>query len=562
MQTSNNLEFQKNQIFDLLEQKGEITLWNNDGYYRRQIKSTIKDLDNKIYDIITTSPIGSLDCEFIEKLNSSFFKVIKSTWYLKSYKIWDAYLCTVSCIEANSQNRFQELENLSLTLSKIVKEKNLDGISFDKNIIKQVYLSGSKEILEVYKKYFPVPPITLFELDNQPLTIAENECKKMKSVTNFISLNVNDSNLEKKIMLIQRHVRSQIRKRSEVERISKLYFEGDKDKAIKSIINANTPYRPRKCSPELAARIMNAAQQVELFSTVKHFCSTNNLSMILDNCLYGRKNLIDSYTDFRVASLHSCDIRDGDFNVICFGPGAIDTSCIKERTVGLIFDFGAIVDTTNYNKNPSMFFKQMDFGYNPDRIKYITLGDIDLSFCHTRQLRCGDSKSINLQFYNTYWGLQYYSEIPKYNFISYNVSSMQQILTLNFFRFLDSLLDVNSLLATSKTNEIYDEISNLNDKELVEFLTDLGRKMSFTSEFNFSGAYKIDLNALKEIEIYEGDVKINSVRINTLINELNSGCYETINKLAEIAPEIFKSKRFTEHLSAELNDKSMLQKFL
>jgi len=37
---------------------------------------------------------------------------------------------------------------------------------------------------------------------------------------------------------------------------------------------------------------------------------------------------------------------------------------------------------------------------------------------------------------------------------------------------------------------------------------DLGKKMSYTSEFNFYGAYQIDLNSLISIAVYKEHDKI------------------------------------------------------
>ncbi len=331
-----------------------------------------------------------------------------------------------------------------------------------------------------------------------------------------------------------------------------MYFQGFKDEAIKAIDDANTPYRPVMCSSDLASKILKAAKQVKLFSTVKHLAAANNLSSILDTCLYGRKNLIDMYLDFRPAALGSADIADGDFNAICFGPNLIDPACLKARTVGLVLDLDLLLD----NRNPAIFFKQRDFGYYPELRQSVRLGNSKLLFCHTRPSENAHTTfhSLEIQFEIYEFGIPLFiSNLPKYSFMSNNLPLMQQILTLNFFRFIDSLKKnrKDGRLAIKKIDEIYNEISKLTDLELINFLTEIGKKMTCTTEFNFSGAYKIDLNALKEIEIYQEEKKQFSVNLKTLIEQSNCESNEITNKLAELAPELFKSKRFTQYLSSQ-----------
>jgi hypothetical protein len=105
------------------------------------------------------------------------------------------------------------------------------------------------------------------------------------------------------------------------------------------------------------------------------------------------------------------------------------------------------------------------------------------------------------------------------------MENMHQILSLNFFRFLDTLRHVNYTLAESETQRIYDEISKLDDKQLEEFMLDLGKKMSCSSEFNIYGGYKIDMNALRSIAIYQGKTQIDSISIDMLCEKLSKGDY-------------------------------------
>lgn len=94
----------------------------------------------------------------------------------------------------------------------------------------------------------------------------------------------------------------------------------------------------------LSTRIMKAASNIRLFSTVKHLTAADALGNIFDGCLYGRKNLQDLGIKFRPASFYaSCDIRYGDSNSICFGPQYIDPQSLKDNTAEIIFDANALI---------------------------------------------------------------------------------------------------------------------------------------------------------------------------------------------------------------------------
>ncbi|MBA2368988.1 MAG: hypothetical protein H0V82_08205 [Candidatus Protochlamydia sp.] len=387
--------------------------------------------------------------------------------------------------------------------------------------------------------------------------MAKEEEEREHLISEFMHHNSTDFDLEKKVIFFQRHIRAKVRHDAEIDRIGNLYFKHEtisikEQKAISGIEEANTPYRPKKCNPELADKIMRLANEVKLYSSVRHLTATDNIATILDNCLLGRKNLINHYLQFRPAALFSSDVTDGDLNVICFGPDEIDSKCLRERTIGMDFDLEII---TKDNKNPNIFFKQKDFGFSTDLVQSIEIGQSEFYFSHCKILRCGDMHSINLQFLNQFTErLEYYAELPKYLFISYNVPEMDKILTLNFFRFIDSLKNTNCMSAPNKINYIYEKIEELSDEELLAFLTSIGRKLSCTSEFNFSGAYKIDLNALTHLSFFEKQKKVGLLEINNLCEQLNCGNQDGLNSIKKFAPEILDSKRFIEHLNSKLNE--------
>ncbi|MBA3602227.1 MAG: hypothetical protein H0W50_00960 [Parachlamydiaceae bacterium] len=598
MQIQNNLEYRKNEIISALFQeypeqlkKSLLPGSENDCHWHKA-KEIEKVINFKLYNLITYFPLGSLGRYFINIVNDSFFKNLKK----EISPIWRISCIIDSYVNENTVLKSNVLESLSNILKCLSAYNQLNGEYIDKKLIRQVYLFECVEITTVFQRYFSVPPITLFDSNRIPLTLHKMEAAKSKTVTEFTAHNKNDLNLEKKVTFIQRHIRGKIRNKTEILRISKLYFNDSKELAIEAIKDADIPYKPVMCNAQLSVRIVNAAKQVKLFSTVKHLAAANYVSSILDTCLYGRKNLIDMYMEFRPAALSTCDIEDGDFNVICFGPDLIDTSCLRNRTIGLVFDLDVMLNRTHFNKNPAIFFKQRDFGFRVPHIHEVKLPVTNLFFNHTdtmvyKQISCtqsskntfqdnctifdepsfkysaeseGDPQKINLQLFKNNSNkreVQYSSELPKYSFISYNTKDIFQILTLNFFRFIDTLKDEKQKIAQNKIAAIYNDIAKLNDQELVSFLTDVGKKMSNTCEFNFSGAYKIDLNALQKIKIYEDKKKISSVKIKTLIEELNSGCNISLHKLSELAPEICKSVRLKEFIASKSHDKLMLDNF-
>src|SRR5579871_6162588 len=82
-------------------------------------------------------------------------------------------------------------------------------------------------------------------------------------------------------------------------------------------------------------------------------------------------------------------------------------------------------------------------------------------------------------------------KLTKFLFIAYDFQSMYKILTLNFFRFLDTLCDAKSDGSSSSKELIkkyYDKIAVLGDDALVIFLEELGKNLTDTAEFNFYGS--------------------------------------------------------------------------
>ncbi len=534
------------------------------------------NIESKLQDLIKNNFSTPLDPKFIDAMDNKFYKFFKCT---KKKNIWELFNKINGYIHAEKTEKEKILEDLKnhlklinqsspilnttdydITTEKSLYQDTLKDITF----IKAVYQCGIPEIIHLFMKTVAIPPLSIFD-NPVPEPLASFDAEKTHTLAEFNRRHHKDPALENKIMLIQRSIRGKIRRESEINRIRSLYSHSllnAGQEAHKAMEAANTPYKPQKCSPELADRIINAASHVTLYSSITHLAATQNLAKIMDGCLYGRENLVNSHIDFRPAALKTCDIRNGDGNVICFGPNLIDPMCLQGKTVGMEFDLAQFLTATDFNKNPHAFFKQRDFGYSSKLIQTVPLKNETLTFAHDTSFpRYQSSSCINLQIYGEENNLEYCVELPKYHFISYNLNEIQKIWTLNFFKFLDNLEDVEGQPANNKIDHIYNLISQLNDVELIDFLTDLGRKMSCTSEFNFYGAHKIDLYALRSISFYKYRNKQDSIKIDQLCNELNNNCYDSIDKLKKLAPELLKSHRFVDFLISKIKDPNAAAQF-
>lgn len=495
--------------------------------------------DKKINDLVKNTPLGSLSNDFINKVSerSSF----SFDWTL--YKNLTRYIRT--------ENNNEKL-NIMNDLEKEIIETNKKVFERKKvlNLVETVYMSQNNDLINLFFKNLPIPPLSMFDLDHQPPILVNYELERNKAVSKFKENNVHDKELDSKIQYLQRRIRGTVRLDSEVERISQRHFTQDPDGKIKAeemIQEANMPYLPKGCSRELSRRIIDSALKIKLYDSTSHLLAADKINIILDGALFGRNNLLSSFIDFRPAALKISDVNNGDGNVICMGPDKIDPQCLVGRTIGLELD----LETLTKRDNPTMFFKQTDLGYNIGE-QSIRINNKLLTIKHNGRLDHGSAKCANLQIID---GEEYYySEIPKDLLISYNVKGMDKILILNFFRYLDNLRHwEDGKLASGKIKEIYDRIESLNDDELRLFLRNLGRKMSCTSEFNFSGAYKIDLNALKGITVYQEEHLLLRIEVNELIDELNNRNFEKLKILRDVNPEILKSSNFVEFLLSKVD---------
>lgn len=183
-------------------------------------------------------------------------------------------------------------------------------------------------------------------------------------------------------------MRAKLRYNEEVRRISagKVWEELlHTNSAERLIQNASMPYLPKCNNKELAKRIMVTAQQVRLFSKVKHLTSGKHITNIFDDALYGRRQLLASYLPFKPASLYQYDVEEGDGNVICFG----HPRATGEGVIELTFDLDKIAEN-----NPTIFYKQRDLGFDLEKTREIVINPTQskpLYFSHTKYIRAGFS---------------------------------------------------------------------------------------------------------------------------------------------------------------------------
>lgn len=470
----------------------------------------------KIKELLMNIPMGSLDEQLIIKLRP-----------LNKYTGFDTYFLLDEYTRLEGSKKDTEIQGVK---EKIIQLNN-DIILRDSVLcwVKSIYISEHQDLIDFFKVVLPTPPFFLFEEEQKPRDLVDRAKNKERIIVNFKSCKNGELKLESKIIFIQRFIRGRLRFDSEIKRIGERYFAKDPQivfKALEMIQEANTPYAPQKCKPELSQRIMKAAERITLYSSVTHLLAAPNIVKILDDILYGRNNLLNLYISFRPAALHHEDVKNGDGNVICMGPDLIDIKCFKDRTIGLELDLNKLKNDEGFNKNPAMFFKQRDLGFSVKRNSFC-LKERNYLFNHTEN----ESSKLNSIACNTNCSpfslkdghKDYYAMVPKDLLISSNIKEMDKILILNFFRFIDNLQTDNASKAEATIDEIYTLIDSLSDAELSNFLEEVGKKMSCSSEVNFFGAYKIDLNTILSIKIYKERTLVYQIKMSDLINQLNSG---------------------------------------
>ncbi|HRA42196.1 MAG TPA: hypothetical protein PLV31_00735 [Gammaproteobacteria bacterium] len=426
-------------------------------------------------------------------------------------------------------------------------------------LIRNVYLSKDQELINLFKENLPKPRIQLFE----EYALSDEIKNEAEQTVNALQIFLQDRKLplvEFASIKTQRQLRAKKRQREEIARLAEqpqfLELKGKAEQELRikgALREANRPYIPKSPWKLLNKNIFVTASTIELFSTVHHLTSESGLVDIFDDALYGHRTLQKLFKRFKCAALSPFDLMlGGDADVICCGPFEIDPRAKQQDFVDIVFDLDKL------KGNRCAFYKQLDLCYKKKKIRSIEIGNRTLYFSHTypRQVRFG---YVDLIIFEDGFPVAT-SRLPNHTFISYNILQMHQILTLNFFRFLDNFkkldgpIDLENLYMDGspdekRINSIYADINKLNPIELRQFLIELGQNMSDTAEFNIYGAYKIDFAAIKSITIR--DKTLDFVQF---VTELQSGQIEKLNATIQDLPTLFKSYRLLNYLLSKVQE--------
>lgn len=341
----------------------------------------------------------------------------------------------------------------------------------------------------------------------------------------------------------------------EFEKISPLEYE-------KHIKKGQSIYVPQRCDRGLSQKIVDFSFKIKFFNYIKHETKLKALKNIFTDGLYGRSTLEAMLQVFSPAALAESDVENGDGNAICLGAdyGLIDPKADGE--VEFILDFNKI----NFGKNKSescAFFKQKDFGFGRKFGQDILLGNKSILIDHTsKTLKSVPGCETMLLVFNDE---AYFSILSNIKLMSYDIKNIEQILILNFFKFLDNLTIKSGEDASLVISEIYKEIKGLNDEELMSFLETIGRALSCTMEFNFFGAHKIDFNTLVSIKTLRGPslesdengrLRFKSadnfeLKMSDFLEQLVVGELEILNVARKEFAGLFESYRFLDYLMSK-----------
>ncbi len=303
------------------------------------------------------------------------------------------------------------------------------------------------------------------------------------------------------------------------------------------------------------------AGNVNFFNYIRHETKKIALTSIFNDGLYGRKTLLMFLQQFSPASLHDCDVQDGDANVVCFGSGYGQIDPKTNGDVELTFQFDKI-DFGPNKSNHCAFFKQQDLGFSNNKIRYVNISkENELALRHTGFTRCALTgySYMHLKYQGREWhdgSFNTVARLPNFKLISYDISNIESVLILNFFKYLDNLVTYSYGDASNVISAIYHDIEEMNDQELAAFLEEIGRNLSDTMEFNFFGAHQIDFDALTTIKDSRSRYVLN---MPELILELQTGKLEKLLSAKESFPTAFQSYRFLDYLSSKSNDVNALQ---
>ena len=441
----------------------------------------------------------------------------------------------------------------------------LPNVIADGVIVRNVYLNGDSKLVSLFERLLPKPPSSLFPEDRVPESIKRHEEQEAEIIHKVLEENDGDiSKVEVAAIRLQRAFRGLKRKKEEVElvkdHIQTIASRSKKSpQANNSKCFTNQTYKPKCSQHGLAGRLLQAAEKIKPFTTVQHLTAIKAVPTILDEGLLGRKSLLRQYKSFRPASLYTDDCYNGDANVICFAPFAIDPKCMTYYTTEFVLDLDKLRSLPSEKHNPCIFFKQKDLGFDLDKIRKLKIGDTEIFFTHTKQLRCSKQLHTNIQFISQDENghrLQYYAELPNLEMISSNFKNMNQILAMNFFKFLDKTRSSNRKHDSKAfINKIYDAFNKLNDTQLANTLHQLTLNMSDTMEFNFYGSFLMRPELITEVSIFHNPNKRDyTLNIAEFITSLKAGNSTKLTEVQEKIPQLLQSYRFIDFLLLHTED--------
>lgn len=513
-------------------------------------------------DVLLKEPFGFTTCAF--RSHASLHDYIEK---IKDNEKKNFYRLMLYINDYLSDKTQEKLQAIEITLKKYLERttssiKKSMGVAIlptkiaNSQFMRKIYLLNDENISTLFLKYLPAPRASIFSGNTAPEIISRREKVAAEAIINVLKRNEEDFyTIENKLINIQRIFRARQRRRENLKRLPFVYknlWQGPNfpegmtpEYAQQLLIDANISYKPQ-CDTQLAERIVNMTKDLELFSTVRHLTSAFALENIFNDGLLGRRTLVQSYTLFKPAALAVNDIDHGDANVVCLGANDIDPKA--KHGIELIFDVKKIAE-----KNPCIFYKQRDLGYNPGTVRKLKIGALDLCFSHTAHF---SGQPSDVSFFALYdeKRIDAFSRIPKALLIADNLKEMHQILTLNFFRFIDRLVCENERESIHK-KIIYDALAKLNDLQLADTLLQIGKQMTDTMEFNFYGAYRIDFTALLMIK---KDEPAYTLDLPAFVEALKTGDIEELHEVIEKLPEIFNSYRFLDYLLSKTQNKTVI----
>ena len=481
----------------------------------------------------------------------------------------------------------------------------------DRILLAEVYLSNDVQLIELFQKYAPTPRVSFFGELPIAETLRSHAEEEMSCLSKFFDKHEKTPyyELENKIKVVQRQFRKQRRYREESSRISSLWGLENNFKTRLKINYEQAVYRPEKCNKELADRLVRLSSQLDFFKTAVHRTSEGSLKSIFDDGLMGRESMQSLLMSFNEAALANSDVIMGDFNVACCfaSYGEVDSHATgdieftfqieplkqknKTTPLPLFFkqkDFGfypqryhnvpnigwnpvALWDFSDFmltssgytfrNATPDLVF---DFGYNSVKTylknKYITNKDVKNSYKY-QPFRM---EQYSFGFFKT---AEYCAVIPSHMLISYDIRNIEQVLALNFFRYIDNIeFSSNkdcyfSSFHTEDTPEkvikdFYAAIERMSDEKLLSFLEKIAKRSSHSMEFNIYGCLQI---AEYLESIYSRKTKFR-LSTSNLIGELNQGQFELLEKGLIEFHGLFESYRFVEHLISKVDNVDALQR--